>query len=105
MHELWRALIARLVYWLTPKPPAPPAPVVVKALDPPLRNGTCVCTHGRNCHRDGKGSCSVAMHGPDDKHDGWWGVCACQVFILDDDDDEDEPEAPTPSELERLYQK
>ena len=105
MRELWRAFVARVVYWLTPKPPVP---AVVQVSEPPLAYGECVCSHGRNFHRDGKGSCSVALNEPDGKHNDFWGECACQVFILDEDDDDDpepEPETPSPSELERLYQR
>jgi hypothetical protein len=105
MKELWKALIARLVYWLTPKPPVPPPPVIVQAPEPPIMPGICECGHIRCLHVGGKGKCAKS-YPPSDK----WptgAICACQMFIKnnDDDDGEDEPETPSPEELERLYQK
>jgi len=77
--------------------------------EPPLKPGVCECGHRRCNHVAGKGKCSCAICKPDDKHTEYWGLCACQTFILDkeedDDDDEEEPETPSPEELERMYQK
>jgi len=107
MKQLWNALIARLVYWLTPKPPVvPPAPIV-KAPEPPLTPGICQCGHIRNCHIEGKWQCSVG-YPANSEHNKTNSErrCACQIFILDDDEDEEEePETPSPEELEKLYQK
>ena len=107
MKELWKALVARLVYLITPKPPIPPAPIIVEAPELPLKPGTCECGHARCHHIGGKGKCGAAWppkttHNDSDE----WRYCACHIFILDDDDDGDnDPETPTPSELERLFSK
>lgn len=105
MRELWKAFISRMVYWLTPKPPAPPAPVIEQTPEPPLKPGKCECGHLRCSHVGGKGRCTMAWP-PSEK----WPTgsrCSCQTFILDKDDgdDEEEPETPSPSELEELYKK
>jgi hypothetical protein len=107
MRELWKAFLARLVYWLTPKPVIPPT-VVVQAPEPPLKPGNCECDHMRCSHVEGKGKCTV-MYAPKSEHNhsDVWTKCACNVYIPDDDDDDsdDDPETPSPSELERLYRK
>lgn len=92
MKQLWNALIARLVYWLIPKPRVdPPAPIP----DPPLKPGTCECDHKRCHHVGGKGQCTVAY--PVDKEWPNGAICACMIFILDKDNDNgDEPETPSP---------
>jgi hypothetical protein len=106
MKALWNALIARLVYWITPKPPViDPAPIIkVQAPEPPLKPGICECEHDRCYHVGGKGKCTVEY--PKDEEWPNGAICSCVVFILDDDNDDDnEPETPTPSELEKLYQR
>ena len=104
MRELWKAFIARLIYVLTPKPPAVPQATVVEV---PMKPGTCECSHDRCHHIGGKGHCAVGYEpNSEENNTGKWQYCACQIFIRDDDDDEDdEPETPTPSELERMYSK
>lgn len=93
MKNLWKSLVARLTYWLIPKP------------DEILKPGDCECGHSRCYHKKGKGECMAGF--PPDAETPYWTDCGCQVFILDDDDDggEDEPETPSPEELEKLYQK
>jgi len=103
VSDLWKAFVARLVYWITPKPPVHPAPVVVAAPEPPLKPGFCECGHLRCLHVGGKGKC-VKNYPPSEKWPNG-ASCGCQIFILDDDDDEEEPETPSPSELEELYKK
>lgn len=106
MSELWKAFVARVVYWLTPKPYVPPPAPIILAPEPPLKPGICECGHKRCHHIGGKGECVCALYGPDAAHKEWWGGCACRVFILDeDDDDEEEPETPSPEELERMYSR
>jgi hypothetical protein len=102
LKQLWNALIARLVYWITPKPPVVlPAPIP----ESPLKPGKCECGHLRCSHIGGKGKCTLAWP-PSEK---WLNgsICSCQVFIpkKDNDNREEEPETPSPEELERLYQK
>lgn len=104
MSRLWNAFIDRLVYNLTPKLPEPklePFP------DPPLTPDVCQCGHSRCSHAAGRFACACASNEPDDKHDGWWGACACQIFIKDDDDDDDgdgeEDPTPSPEELEKMF--
>jgi hypothetical protein len=102
--DLWKALVARLVYWLTPKPPVPPPPVIMQAPEPPLKPGICECEHERSTHVGGKGKCCAEY--PPDKEWPRGAQCACQLFILNDDDDgDDDPETPSPAELEWLYQR
>ncbi len=103
MRELWKALVARMIFWLTPKPPAP---VIVAAPETPMKPGKCECSHERCAHVGGKGRC-VAEYPPDKV---WLNgaICSCQIYIPskdDDDDGEDDPETPSPAELERLWQK
>jgi len=99
MKVLWNAFVARLTYWLTPKPPAP---VIVQAPEPPLKPGVCECEHDRCNHVGGKGKCTVAYPADLEWPDG--AICSCEIYIRDDDnDDGDEPETPTPSELQKLY--
>ena len=89
MKELWKALLARIVYWLTPKPP--------------LTSEICQCEHWRCAHVRGEGHCVFEY--PQEKED-FLTVCGCQVFIPKKRGPSDDlPEAPSPSELERLYQK
>ncbi len=100
MRELWRALAARLVYWMTPRVPAP---------DTPLTDGTCVCSHGRCAHKEGNGRC-YGMFGPNTEHNcsDQWLYCGCQIYIPKKDDPSDPPpETPDPSvdELEELFKK
>jgi hypothetical protein len=91
MNELWKAFVARLVYWLTP--------------NPPLKHGICVCDHKRNDHVGGKGHC-VAEFPPDSE----WphgARCACQIFVLAKDDrgGNGSSDTPSPAELERMFSK
>ena len=108
MGELWKAFIARLVHWLTPKLPVPPPVPIVQAPEPPLKPGRCECQHNRCAHIHGKGKCHAGFP-PKSERNGSeeWRYCVCQIFIPvdDDNDDEEEPETPSPSELERLWQK
>jgi hypothetical protein len=107
MRELWNALIARLVYGLTPKPPVPPPAPIVQAPEPPLKSGVCMCSHQRCTHENGKGRCHGQFK-PNTEHndtDGWL-HCGCQIYIPKKDDPPDpQPETPSPSELEELYRK
>ena len=98
MKQLWNALIARLVWILTPRPKPDPLP------DEVLKPGICECDHARSSHVGGKGQCTVEY--PPDEEWPRGAKCACEIFILDDDDDEgdDEPETPSPSELEKMLQ-
>ena len=101
MNDLWKAFVARLASWLTPKPPRS---IIVQEPEPPLRPGTCECEHERCFHVGGKGRCTAEF--PPDEEWPRGAYCACQMFILDDDDDgEDAPETPSPEALERLYQR
>lgn len=101
MSELWKALVARMAYWLTPKPHLS---LVAQPEEPELRPGTCECTHERCAHVGGKGRCAAAF--PADAEWPKGAVCACQMFIRDDDNNgENDPETPSPKELERLYLK
>lgn len=106
MKALLDAFIARLTYWLTPKPPtlpAPPAPIVVQAPPPPLRPGICECSHIRSIHVEGKGVCTRGYPKSKEWPDG--ARCACQIFIpKKNDPGDDAPAPPTPSaeELERM---
>jgi hypothetical protein len=84
MKELWQAFLARLIYWLTPKP----AEV--------LTLGTCQCDHLRCCHVKGKYNCTAAV---DDS------VCACEVYIRKKGDGDDDVPTPTPEQLERMFTK
>jgi hypothetical protein len=109
MKALWNALIARMVYWLTPKPPVVlSAPIVqVQAPDPPLKPGVCQCSHQRCAHISGKGKCYAQYkpHSKDNDTDGWL-HCGCQIYIPKKDDPPDaQPETPAPSadELERMF--
>ena len=43
MRDLWKAFVARIVYWLTPKPP--------------LTSEICQCEHWRCAHVRGEGHC------------------------------------------------
>lgn len=102
MKSLWGALIARLVYWITPKPyVAPPAPIP----EPPMKPGKCECGHLRSSHVGGKSACTLAW--PPNEEWPTGSHCSCQVFIpyKDSDGGEGEPETPSPEELERLFQK
>jgi hypothetical protein len=66
-----------------------------------LKPGTCVCSHGRQNHQQGKGPCATAIQ----YEPGKWATCACQVYIPKPDDDTPPVDpAPTPAELEKLYQ-
>lgn len=105
MRELWQAFLARLVYWLTPKPHVPAPAPIVQAPEPPLTAGTCECDHGRCFHAGGKGKCGVGYEPKsEDNPSDRWTYCACQCFVLDDDDDRDgEPETPSPEALERMF--
>ena len=107
MKQLWNALIARLVYGLTPKPPVPPEPrpaPVIQAPEPPLKPGVCECEHIRCIHIGGKGQCTKGYPKSDEWPDG--AICACEIFIPKKDDPPDpQPETPSPSELEELYRK
>lgn len=104
MKQLWQTLIARLVYWLTPKPSVvPPAPIM-QTPEPPLKAGICECTHLRCSHIEGRGRCSLVFE-PSEKFPRG-SFCSCQVFIPRKDNyGENEPETPSPEELEKLYQK
>ena len=89
MRDLWKAFVARVVYWMTPKPP--------------LTSEICQCEHWRCGHVKGEGYC-VFEYPPEEL--GRRTMCGCQVFIpKKDDGDHSDSEAPSPSELERLYQK
>lgn len=106
MKELWKALIARLVYWLTPKPPLPPAPITVQAPEPSLKPGICECGHIRSIHVSGKGQCSKRYSKSDEWPNG--AICACKIYIPKKDNPPDpQPETPSPEvdELEKLYSK
>jgi hypothetical protein len=107
MKELWKALIARLVYSLTPKPPVLPSPVIVQSPAPPLTHGICVCGHFRCVHTDGKGKChaGLAPHSEYNPTDAWL-YCICQIFIEKRDDHSNrQTESLSPEELEKLYRR
>lgn len=104
MNRIWEAFIARLTYWLTPKPlpsPMPESPLPV----PPevLKPGKCECEHLRCTHFNGNGPCSMKWP----KSAKWpnGSMCACQKYIPKNNDNGDNWEMPTPSpeELEKLY--
>jgi hypothetical protein len=99
MKDLWKALLARLVYWLTPKPPVPPPAPIVEVPEPPLTPGRCECGHLRCVHLFGKERCG--MNWPPSEKWPTGSHCGCQVFIRkkNDDDGEVEPETPSPAEL------
>jgi hypothetical protein len=101
MNRLLKAFLARLVHWVTPKPPRP---IIMQEPEPPLRPGTCECDHERCCHIDGKGKCKAEF--PPDKEWPRGAYCACEIFILDKDNGSDgTPQTPSPSELEELWKK
>jgi hypothetical protein len=99
MRELWTALVARLVYILTPRGPQIAAPP-----QPPLKPGGCECGHLRCSHDEGRGRCRGSWP-PDEKNKDWTG-CSCVLYIYDPDEDDDDPDSapcPSPEELERMY--
>jgi hypothetical protein len=110
MKELWKAIIARLVYVLTPKSHVEQVPdlLLMKTDISPMKPGACECTHGRCHHVGGRGKCAV-QYEPNSEYNqtDQWQSCACQCFIFDDDGDDgdEDPETPSPSELERMYSK
>jgi hypothetical protein len=106
MRELWTAFLARMVYWLTPKPHVPPPAPIIEAPEPPLMPGKCECGHIRCIHVGCKGRCMKSYSKSDEFPDG--AICLCQVYIPKKDNPPDPgPVSPAPSvdELERMWQK
>lgn len=85
MKRLWSAFISRLVFWITPKAPAPP-----------LTPGCCECGHIRSAHREGRHYCQASVGKP-----GY--VCACDVYIPRNDGGNVAVPTPSPEDLERMY--
>jgi hypothetical protein len=92
MKHIWDAIIARIVYWIIPKP---------KEV---LKPGICTCTHARHAHVNGKGRCVAEFPSKGSRPKCY---CACQIFILDDDDDDGGglPDTPSPELLESWFAK